>query len=82
MNNMKKIAEKELYAVKTENGIWREELCLKKAVHMLLLYLKTIGGKRDYRGRWEGNKRKERLQNSPVAGGCVRRYYGCFTSFG
>ena len=40
------------------------------------------GGKRDYRGRWEGNKRKERLQNSPVAGGCVRRYYGCFTSFG
>lgn len=42
MNNMKKIAEKELYAVKTENGIWREELCLKKAVHMLLLYLKTI----------------------------------------
>ena len=42
MKKITKKAEQELCAVKTENGSWREEVCLKKAVHMLLLYLKTI----------------------------------------
>lgn len=42
MKKMTKKSEQEFCAVKTENGSWREEVCLKKAIHMLILYLKTI----------------------------------------